>query len=182
MSSAADDSGAEEPSSSCSTPPPMQPAYMAVPVIQSLATQDRPLDYHVPRVRRFEIQERDHEDSNQHQIQLMNHEREHFRIQSQPHHTLHPNIQIPDSQEDPHSDPYHFEMRPVSPGDSDSNSSRSPDSLGSEEKMAMIPSLHVRLTLLQQRVSIKYKWTFQNISYNNKICIRIKILTHKNQF
>ncbi|GIY34393.1 transcriptional regulator ovo [Caerostris extrusa] len=40
----------EEPTSSCTTPPlHSQPAYMAVPVIQSPSVQDRPLDYHVPR-------------------------------------------------------------------------------------------------------------------------------------
>lgn len=156
-SPATDDSGVEEPSSSCSTPPPMQPAYMAVPVIQSLATQDRPLDYHVPRVRRFEIQEHDHDENSKHHIQHMNHEREHFKMQQSQHHSLHPRIETPDSQEDPHSDPYQFEMRPVSPGDSDSNSSRSPDSLAGDDrvdKMAMIPSLHVRLALLQQRLGL----------------------------
>ncbi|GIY34391.1 transcriptional regulator ovo [Caerostris extrusa] len=51
---------------------------------------------------------------------------------------------------------YSYEMRPVSPGDSDSNSSRSPDTLVDErgEKIPMIPSLPVRLTLLQQRLGL----------------------------
>lgn len=156
----------------------MQPAYMAVPVIQSLSTQDRPLDYHVPRIRRFEIREREIEDHAQHHIQHMNSEREHIKIQ-QTHQNLHPSIEAPDSQDDSHSDPYHFEMRPVSPGDSDSNSSRSPDSLGSDgvDKMAMIPSLSVRLTLLQQRVSIKVQYfVFHNYCYNWQTCFNDEAL------
>lgn len=142
---------------------------MAVPVIQSLATQDRPLDYHVPRVRSSDMQERDSEEiaihNEQHNYHQMNHEREHVKVQQ---HHLHPIIPTPGSQEGPHSDPYHFEMRPVSPGDSDSNSSRSPDSLGGDDrvdKMAMIPSLPVRLTLLQQRVSTWNCACSRNVSY-----------------
>lgn len=131
----------------------MQPAYMAVPVIQNLTTQDRPLDF-CQRNRHSDAQERDHSENSQQFFQHINRERELSKLQQ--HQMLQP-LQSPDSQEDPHSDPYHFEMRPGSPMDSDSNSSRSPDSLGGDDrvdKMAMIPSIPVRVTLLQQRVCV----------------------------
>ncbi|GFY62027.1 transcriptional regulator ovo [Trichonephila inaurata madagascariensis] len=148
-----DEVAVEEPTSSCSTPPlHSQPAYMAVPVIQSPSVQDRPLDYHVPRRQEYT------DDSQETLINLsrarhLTHEREYQPIQQ---HALHSNVQIPDSQEETQLDMYPYEMRPVSPGDSDSNSSRSPDSLVDErgEKMAMIPSLPVRLALLQQRLGL----------------------------
>ncbi|XP_035216849.1 zinc finger and SCAN domain-containing protein 31-like isoform X2 [Stegodyphus dumicola] len=161
-----DETSMEEPSSSSSTPPPVRPAYMAVPVIQSIATQDRPLDYHVPRVRRQISQESESDEIPfpQNSVHL-NHERDHIKVQQ--YHSQ-SNVQIPDSQEDSHLDPYHFEMRPMSPGDSDSNSSRSPDSLVDErergEKMAMIPSLPVRLALLQQRRSHRHSSSAQEMA------------------
>ncbi|KAF8790980.1 zinc finger protein 200-like isoform X2 [Argiope bruennichi] len=149
-----DEVAVEEPTSSCSTPPlHSQPAYMAVPVIQSPSVQDRPLDYHVPRRQEYTDNEQEETLINLSRARLVKHEKEYQPVQQ---HTLHSNVQIPDSQDDSHSDIYSYDMRPVSPGDSDSNSSRSPDSLVDDrgEKMAMIPSLPVRLTLLQQRLGL----------------------------
>ncbi|XP_054709240.1 transcriptional regulator ovo-like [Uloborus diversus] len=150
----ADEASLEEPSSSSSsTPPPMRPAYMPVSVIQSLATQDQPLDCHVPRIRSSEIHEHDSDDSkSHHDEEQMSHDWYNMRVQ---HHLSQACTPLPDSQEDSHSDSYHFDMRPMSPADSDSNSSKSPDSLDERgEKMAMVPSLPVRLALLLQKLGL----------------------------
>ncbi|XP_015922517.1 transcriptional regulator ovo isoform X2 [Parasteatoda tepidariorum] len=142
-----DDSALEDSSSSSHAP--MQPSYMAVPVIQTIAAQDRPLDYHVPRTShpKFEIRDRMEtvveQNNNANNIQQFNHERDHLKLS--PTHNTRPCLPMSDSQDDSHSDSYSIGMRPSSPGDSDSNSSRSPESLDERGEKIVMSSLTLGL-------------------------------------